>query len=259
MKNERIPQIMYLLSAQGFVNVKELANRLDVSMETIRRDLSGLEEAGIITKIHGGAVASPKRAIELAYKNRKNLLMEEKYEIARLTSELIDDGDTVIITSGTTTLALAEFLLKKTGLTVITNSILLSAELAGSSSMTIYSLGGKVRNGNFSLSGAIAMQSINIFSADKLILSVGGITSEQGLTDYEMDESMLVRACMDSADSVIAIADHSKFGIVAKYKVCPVKRVHHLVTSTLTPASILDQFGKMGVQIHAAPMEKDGE
>ena len=130
MKPNRQQQILTLLTARGYTNVTELAARFNVTTETIRRDLNELEKQNLVNRIHGGAIAAAKRTPELEYQNRGQFLIQEKKEIARCAADLINDGETVIILSGTTTLAMAEFLLQKKNLTVITNSVLLCAELA---------------------------------------------------------------------------------------------------------------------------------
>ena len=130
MKDNRKQQILNLLTARGYTNVTELASRFNVTTETIRRDLNELEQENLVKRIHGGAIAAAKRSSELEYQNRGQYLMQEKKDIARKAAELINDGETVVITSGTTTQAMAEFLLRKKNLTVVTNSVLLCADLA---------------------------------------------------------------------------------------------------------------------------------
>ena len=113
MKDNRKQQILNLLTARGYTNVTELASRFNVTTETIRRDLNELEQENLVKRIHGGAIAAAKRSSELEYQNRGQYLMQEKKDIARKAAELINDGETVVITSGTTTQAMAEFLLQK--------------------------------------------------------------------------------------------------------------------------------------------------
>ena len=150
MKDNRKQQILNLLTARGYTNVTELASRFNVTTETIRRDLNELEQENLVKRIHGEAIAAAKRSSELEYQNRGQYLMQEKKDIARKAAELINDGETVVITSGTTTQAMAEFLLRKKNLTVVTNSVLLCADLAAGQGIELFMLGGKVRNGNFS-------------------------------------------------------------------------------------------------------------
>lgn len=254
MSNRRKQQILSLLNSSGFLSAQDLAKHFNVSTETIRRDLVSMEEEGLLKKIRGGAVATTHTVSEIVYQNRKTLFPGEKREIARAAAELVKDGDTVIIMSGTTTLAMAEFLAEKKDLTVITNSILLAAELANYESINIHCLGGHVRNGNYSISGSLALQNAGIFNADKLITGVGGLTAEQGITDFILDEAMLLRCCMEAAAEVIALADHSKFDTSTMYNVCPAKRIQHLVTSSLVPSSTLEQYHKLGIQIHTAAL-----
>ena len=249
MKSNRQQQILNILTARGYTNVAELAARFNVTTETIRRDLNELEKENLVNRIHGGAIAAAKRAPEVEYQNRGQYLIQEKKDIARCAAELIDDGDTVIILSGTTTLAIAEFLLQKKNLTVITNSVLLCAELAAAKDIEIYIIGGKVRNGNYSISGPIAIENLNVFNPDKVIIGIGGISVEKGLTDHQMDETLLTRCCLKAAGTNIGLADHSKFGTITSYTIGPCRMLDYLITSEITPESACEPYVKEGIQV----------
>ena len=254
MMKDRKPRIMQMLDAKGFVNVQELADYFGVTTETIRRDLASLEKHGLLNKVHGGAVATSQRTGEITYQNRKVMQAQEKMEIARRAASLISDGDTVIIMSGTTTLAIADFLAEKKNLKVVTNSLLLAVALTEHPSLTVHVLGGSVRKGNFSLSGALTNQTASLFNASKLITGVGGMTPEQGLTDHTLDDALLLRECIKASDEVICLADHTKFGIIAQYNVCPAKQIGTLITTDLTPAIVCEHYRSMGVQVEVVDM-----
>ena len=249
MKTGRKQQILNLLTARGYTNVTELASRFNVTTETIRRDLNELEQENLVMRIHGGAIAAAKRSPEVEYQNRGQYLMQEKKDIARYAAELINDGETVIIMSGTTTLAMSEFLLQKKNLTVITNSILLCAELAASQNIEVFILGGKVRNGNFSVSGPISMENLSVFNPDKTIIGIGGISIEKGLTDHRMDETLLTRNCLKAAGMTIGVADHSKFGTITSYTIGPSRMLNYLITSDVTPESACAPYIKEGIHV----------
>lgn len=257
MKENRKQQILSLLTSKGYTNVTEMASRFNVTTETIRRDLNELEQENLVKRIHGGAIAAAKRSSELEYQNRGQYLMQEKKGIARKAVEMINDGETVIIMSGTTTQAMAEFLIRKKNLTVITNSVLLCAELAASQDIEVYILGGKVRNGNFSVSGPISMENLSVFNPDKTIIGIGGISLEKGLTDHRMDETLLTRSCLKSAGVTIGVADHSKFGTVTSYTIGPARMLQYLVTSDITPETTCDPYIREGIRVIRA--ESTGE
>ena len=249
MKKNRKEQILNLLTAQGYTSVSDLASRFNVTTETIRRDLNQLERENLVKRIHGGAIASEKRSPEVEYQNRGQFLREEKKNIAQYASGLINDGETVIILSGTTTLAMAEFLLQKKNLTVITNSILLCKELASTQDIELYILGGKVRNGNYSISGPIAMDNLAVFNPDKVVIGIGGISVEKGLTDHRMDETLLTRNCLKTAGTTIGIADHSKFGTITSYTIGPSHMLNYLITSEMTPENVCEPYIKEGIKV----------
>ncbi len=249
MKENRQQQIINLLTARGYTSVTDLAARFNVTTETIRRDLNAMEQENLVTRIHGGAIAAAKRSPEVEYQNRGHYLMGEKKAIARCAADLIDDGDTVIITSGTTTLAMAEFLTRKKNLTVITNSILLCAELAAGPDIEVFIIGGKVRNGNYSVSGPIAMENLNVFNPGKLVLGIGGISIDKGLTDHRLDETLLMRECIKHTGTVIGVADHSKFETVTSYTIGPSRLLNYLVTSDAAPESLCTPYIKEGIRV----------
>ena len=259
MKENRKQQIISLLTAGGYTNVTELAARFHVTTETIRRDLNELEQENLVKRIHGGAIATAKRSPELEYQNRGQYLMQEKKDIARQAADLINDGETVIITSGTTTQAMAEFLLRKKNLTVITNSVLLCAELAAGQDIEVFILGGKVRNGNFSVSGPISMDNLSVFNPDKTIIGIGGISLEKGLTDHRMDETLLTRSCLKAAGMTIGLADHSKFGTITSYTIGPARMLQYLVTSVITPETVCEPYIKEGIRVLRAETTQEAE
>ena len=250
MLHTRRECIKDMLNSAGFVNVQELVNRFQVSSETIRRDLEYLEKEGVLKRIHGGAVSVRPHANESAYHTRQQEHTSEKQAIARAAAELVCDGDTVLIAPGTTALEVAGCLKSRKGLTVITNSLPVTMELANCPNINLFCLGGHVRGDDFSTAGITAVENLGIFNVAKLIIGIGGITPERGLTDYRMDESALLRTFIEKADCVIGIADHSKFGVVSVYNICPADKLSHLITDSGTPVELCKPFREMGVQVH---------
>ncbi|WP_434310209.1 DeoR/GlpR family DNA-binding transcription regulator [Hominifimenecus sp. rT4P-3] len=252
MQQVRRESIKDMLRSIGFVNVQELVNRFGVSSETIRRDLEAMEKDGLVRRIHGGAVSTQPVVSESAYTLRRQFHTPEKQAIAHAAANLICDGDTVLIAPGTTTLEIASQLRKRANLTVITNSLPITMELADCAGINVFCLGGHLQGADFSTSGITAMQNLSLFNATKLIIGIGGITPQRGITDYRMEESVLLRAFVEKSDCVIGIADHSKFGVTAMYNICPADRLNHLITDSGTPEDLYKPFCDMGVQVHVA-------
>lgn len=256
MQQIRRESIRQMLHSTGFVNVQELVSRFGVSSETIRRDLEAMEKEGLVKRIHGGAVSTQPLVSESDYTQRRQIHTPEKQAIARTAAGLIQNGDTVLIAPGTTTLEIAACLRQHTDLTVITNSLPIAMELAGCPGISVFCLGGHLRGDDFSTSGITAMQNLEIFNASKLIIGVGAITPQRGLTDYRMDESALLRIFVEKAECVIGIADHSKFGVTAVYNICPADRLDHLITDYGTPPELYKPFCDLGVQVHVVQPEE---
>jgi DeoR family fructose operon transcriptional repressor len=122
---------------------------------------------------------------------------------------------------------------------------------------SVFCLGGRVRGEDYSSSGVMSLDNLEIFNTNKLIMSIGGITPDRGLTDYRMDESALVRSFIDNADCVIGIADHSKFGVVSRYNICPAARLTHLITDSGTPEILYKPYQEAGVHVHVIPAYLD--
>ncbi len=255
MQQIRREDIRKLLHSTGFVNVQELVSRFGVSSETIRRDLEAMEKDGLVRRIHGGAVSTQPLVSEFAYTMRRQIHTPEKQAIARVAADLVCDGDTLLIAPGTTTLEIASCLRQRTDLTVITNSLPAAMELAGAPGIRLFSLGGQLSGDDFATYGVTAAQTLAMFNATKLIIGVGGITPHRGLTDYRMDESTLLRLFTERADCIIGIADHSKFGVTARYNICPASRLDHLITDSGTPEELYRPYREMGVQVHVVEPE----
>lgn len=256
MQSERHKSILNLLADTGFVNVVDLAGRFGVTTETIRRDLEKLEQDGLVKKVRGGAVSTQPRMqteqapmFESAYILRKEEHADEKAAIAAVAADMIDDGDTVILSQGTTSLAVAAMMHNKKDVTVITNSLPVAMELADCDGISIFLLGGFLRSEDYSVASNTSMDNLEMFNAGKIIAGIGGISIENGLTDYRMDESSLLRRLIDKADTVIGVADHSKFGKVLRYNICPASKFDCIITTSKTPEHQYAPFMKAGVKI----------
>lgn len=249
MKLTRKEEIINLLSEQRIVTTIGLAERFQVSMETIRRDFNELEEAKMIRRVHGGAVLYTEYGIEPDYTYRTAENYNEKYRIGKKAAELVKDGDSIIIDIGTTTLEFTRFLKDKKNLTVLTNSLKIAYELMTEKDISVLLLGGKVRYGEGTTSGYWAEDMIDGFFADKLFLGAGAITAENGIMDYHIEETNLRRHFLKQAKQVVALADYSKFGIKAMNQVCKSTDLDYLITDEKTDKKMLKDFRQNGVHV----------
>lgn len=249
MLHKRRSKIIQILSSERMVKIKNLAQIFDVSTETIRRDLSFLEENGYLDRVYGGAVVKSMYGLEPDYSSREIKHYKEKIGIAKKAIGLVNDGDIIGIDIGTTTLEFAKALKGKKKITVITNGMQIATTLASDSNIRVIMLGGEVRGGELSTSGFISENNIGLFNIDKFFLGIGGITVDGGVTDYNMQESNLRRHVLKHTDKVIGLADHSKFGVTAMNKVCPIKTLDIIVTDLATNKQMLSEMKENRIQV----------
>lgn len=247
MKNKRQEIILKLLRENRMIKAKDLKQMFKVSMETIRRDLEFLEEEGYLSRVYGGAILKRFHGIEPEYGGRGIKNFEEKKKIALAATALVEDGDTIIIDVGTTTLEFAKHLYTFKNLTVLTNSIPIVVELKKSADIRTLIVGGEVRQGELSSSGCWAEEMISRFNVDKVFLGIGGIDGEKGVSDYHMEEANLRKYFIHSGQMLIGLADYSKFGVTALNKICEVSDFDYIVTDDRTPVKMVNQLKEKGV------------
>ncbi len=248
--DERYREIMTMLKRDGVVKTQDLIDHFGVSRETVRRDFEHLESEGLLKRVYGGAtLVKPNRGVEPPYTSREHVNPDAKRAIGRACAELIRDGDTVLLDVGATVLEVARNIAHRQNLTVITNSLRAANALVSQPSIHVYLLGGAYRDGEFSTSGHIAQTALEDFHVDKAIIGAGGITLEEGVTDFHEPEARLRRMMAERADQVIVVADHSKFGIVALIKCLPPKMIDLCVTDSGLPEEVAQQFEAKGIGI----------
>jgi DeoR family transcriptional regulator of aga operon len=246
---ERQQQVQHYIQAQQRVSVSTICERFAVSEATVRRDLEALETLGVIRRVHGGALAVQQAPPELPALDRAREQADEKRRIGASAAALIRDGETVFISSGTTTLETARQLRERQNLTVITNSLLVINELASVPGINLISLGGMLRRSEMSLIGHVTELAIAELHADKVIIGIRAIDIERGLTNDYMPETMTDRAILRMGRSVIVVADHTKCGRLSAALVAPISAMHTLVTDAATPAAFTNALEDQGVQV----------
>lgn len=239
MKQIRHDLILKILEEKRKVTIEELQDTLKISIETIRRDLNHLEKAGFLKRVYGGAIFASALGIEPEYAKRVTSNIAEKKAIAIKTAQLINDGDTIALDLGTTTLEVAKQLTTKNNLIVFTNSLIIAQVLATVPAHKVFLCGGVVRNGENTTSGSMCLQGLERFRVDKAIIGVGGITVKHGITDFHEEEAEVRRKMIEIASSVIAVTDYSKFGVIAFCSICPLDSLDILITDWKAPRSIM--------------------
>jgi DeoR family transcriptional regulator, aga operon transcriptional repressor len=248
---ERRRQILDLLDQEKRVTVRELSHAFSVSAVTVRADLEALAQMGALVRSHGGAVKPHSPAPDLPISLKERVRQSEKARIGAIASRMIRDGETVIFDSGTTTAAVAKCVasLRLDSLTVITNALNISLELASLPNVRIIMLGGFVRGAALSMVGPHAEQALSNLNADRMFLGVDGIDPSVGLTTPDVLEAQLSALMIRVSREVVAVADSSKFMQRSLSVIGKLDAIHKLVTDEGIPAHMMDALHAAGVEV----------
>lgn len=244
---ERKNEIMNKLKAEQRVLVSELATYYGVTEETIRRDLDKLEKEGYATKTYGGAIWGNSTKTDLSYTIRNKTNVEAKTTIGKLVSNLIEDGDHIMLDDSSTSLYIAKHLKEKKKLTVITNSIEIIMELSNIDGWTIMSTGGRLKPDSLAFVGNQAQEMLRNFHVDKAFISCKGLDQQVGITDSSEFHSLLKQAMMRSAKQTFLALDSSKFDKASFVKIAALDRINTVVTDTKPSAEWLQHFRDTGL------------
>ncbi|MBO1305997.1 DeoR/GlpR transcriptional regulator [Enterococcus sp. 669A] len=240
--------IINQLEENHTVKILELSQQLKVTRETIRKDLYFLEKKGIIKKVHGGAVLEISNQ-ETDYEKRKNEFHDEKAIIAKKAAAYIEEGDTVYLDYGTTTLALAKEIAKMKNLTVVTNTIPIVNLLLKNKSINLIMPGGIVRNNESSLYGPFASNNIKEIYVSIGFFGCSGIDAERGITSHHTGENLVSKEMIEHSQTTIVLADHSKFGTVALNRTATIDQLDIVITDRARNKDELQQFTQHGVEL----------
>jgi DeoR family transcriptional regulator of aga operon/DeoR family fructose operon transcriptional repressor len=259
MQHERRNDILSEIRKLRTVKVSDLMAEYKVSIETIRKDLEYLEEKGQVTRVYGGAVLRGFYGDEPEYESREILNYPQKQAIGKKAAEFVNDGDVLFVDLGTTPMELAKQLRFKKKLTVITNAAYTALELIRNrGDCKVIFLGGELRRKEFAVSGMITEQNLCNFYATKTIISIGGVSRENGISDYNLHEAGIRRLMIEHSSEVIGLADYTKFGVTAMNYICPLEKLSVLVTDWTIPPKVLDDYRSRGINIVAGPRLEGG-
>src|SRR3954471_10309695 len=248
---ERQERMLRFVEQRQRVTVADICDQFGVSVATARRDLEVLAERGSVRRVHGGALAIHRAPPELPALQRAGEQAGEKQRIGRAAAQLVAEGETVFLSSGTTTLEVARSLRSQRRLTVITNSLLALNELADAPEITLVGLGGMLRRSEMSLIGHITEQALAEVRADKVILGIRAIDAEHGLTNDYLPETMTDRAILKISREIIIVADHTKCGRVSTAFVAPLSAITTLVTDSAAAPEFVAAVAERGVRVLA--------
>jgi DeoR/GlpR family transcriptional regulator of sugar metabolism len=251
LKKERQREILRLIRDRGKAEVEELSERLRVSYMTIRRDLGELNDRGLLERVHGGALlqATGGADQEPPVVERTKASTEGKRRIGLRVASLVQDGEKIFLGSGSTTAFVAEALLQRRRLTVVTNALNIALSLMAAPEIEVTVTGGFLRRSEMSLIGHFAEHTLKNLQVDKVIIGMRGIDPVKGLTSDNMEELITDQAILNISKNIIVAADHRKFGHVAAIRTAPVTAATSIVTDEGGPRDILEALRKMGVRI----------
>ena len=251
--SNRHEQIISLIKSSGFATVDEMANKFNVTPQTIRRDINLLDEKGLIARYHGGAGLSITTE-NVDYRHRKELLLNEKYKIAKKVASMIEDNTSLFINIGTTTEYVAEELANHNKkLRVITNNLNVAAIMSKNQDFEVIVAGGIVRCKDCGVTGEAAIKFIRQFKVDVGIIGISGIELDGTLLDYDFKEVYVARAIIENSRKVFLVADHSKFGRNAMVKLGHIKEIDTLITDKTPPHQIREVMQKNHVNLKITP------
>lgn len=253
-RTRRYQEILNALQESGSIAVEALSARLKVSVVTIRRDLDELERQGLLNRTHGGAVAGHPLFYEPFKKDRSFMeqvkrFADEKRRIGRAAAAMIQPGETIAITPGTTTAEIIRGLPFNSNITVVTNTVNLAMELSKRKDIDVFVTGGHLRGDWFSLVGASAVQNLGNLLINTLFIGADGLDAEWGASCHNTEEAELNAALLKRARRHIAVVDHTKFSLVASWRICDISAVQTVITDTGATDEMIAPFEAKGIRV----------
>ena len=246
---ERQQAILGRARSEGRVDVNALAEAFDVTAETIRRDLTGLERRGVLRRVHGGAIPVERLSIELPVNERFDINAVEKERIAKAALEQLPDGGSIIIDAGTTTVRFAEMLPLERSFTVVTHALPIAAMLAERTNLTLHLVGGQVRPGTLAAVGSWAERDLAAVFADVAFVGTNGVSAARGLTTPDLAEAAVKNALIRSARRTVVLADHSKFGRDEFAQVAELTDIDTIITDSEVDADMAREIEDEGPEV----------
>ncbi|CAM3628786.1 DeoR/GlpR family DNA-binding transcription regulator [Marinicrinis lubricantis] len=257
-KGERRQAIYQYLKEHGSISLQQLTEQFQCSEATARRDLEALEEnGGIIRTLGGGAKYVAKAAMyEVPFREKEQLLLEEKEAIADVAVSFVKEGDVIGLTGGTTTYLIAKALKRKKHVTIVTNAVNIAMELADMDDLQVVLTGGMLRNKNYELSGPLAERTLEVLNIHTLFMGVDGVSAEQGISTHSEFDASIAKLMMSRSERTIAVFDHSKWLRSSLFHIAPLSALHGCISNAVPPADTLSMLQQIGLQVHIA--EKQG-
>jgi DeoR family transcriptional regulator, fructose operon transcriptional repressor len=246
---ERRAAILELARDNGRVEVAALAAKFDVTAETIRRDLSVLERAGRLGRVHGGAIIGERVSLEPTLDARESFRTEEKSRIAEAALAWLPEQGAIALDGGSTTHRLAEILPTDRQLTVVTNNLVIAVALSKREDLTVHVVGGRLRGRTLTTVGEVSLGYLGSVRLDVAFLGTNGFTVERGLTTPDSTEAAVKRAFVAAARTNVLLTDHTKFGQEYFAHVADLAQIDAVVTDTALSADAEDAIRAAGPDV----------
>lgn len=247
--SERHQFILEQLNKKGFVRVTEISELLGVSGATIRKDLRVMESQHLLYRNHGSASLMTPKVVDLPVQEKSKINSEQKLDIARLADTLIDEDDSLILTSGSTIESLALNMTSHGHLNVVTPSIRVGVYLSEKDDIDIMMLGGRLVVKSLSVRDSYSEEGLKYVNCAKMFFSCDGLDVDAGVTTAFVEEARITSSMMDAASQVILLVDSSKIGKSGFGKICDISRLDVLITDSGISQSVRERIEELGVQV----------
>ena len=246
---ERKAAIVGLARTAGRVEVAQLAQTLDVTPETVRRDLTALQATGLLRRVHGGAILPEGGGFETDLAVRESVHVEEKARIAEAALAWLPERGAIALDGGSTTHRLAQILPRDRALTVVTNNLAIAVRLADRKDLTVHVVGGRLRGRTLTTVDEVALAYLRNVHLDVVFLGTNGFSIERGMTTPDSAEAAVKRALVAAARQRVLLTDHTKFGLDHFAQVADLAEVDVVITDTGLPDAAVAQIEAAGPRV----------
>jgi DeoR/GlpR family transcriptional regulator of sugar metabolism len=244
---ERKQLLLDVLRSEGKILASDLARRLEVSEDTVRRDLRELDKAGLLQRVHGGAL--PRSPTSIPYADREKESTDAKRKIGEAAASLLRPGEVVVLDGGTTPLAVVESLPVDLKLTIVTHSVPAVAILSGHPNTECIVVGGRLFKSARAAVGSAAVDAYRMLRPDACVLGAAGVHPVAGVTSFDGEEAEVKRAMVEHAARVIVVVAGEKLGTVSPYLLTPISQVTHLVTDSTASPDVVETLRELGIEV----------
>jgi DeoR family transcriptional regulator of aga operon len=253
--DKRRQNIMNLLKRQGKITIQEIIEHFDCSEATARRDLDELKYAGIIRSLGGAQLEGYSEGKEVPFQDKRQHLRLEKEAIAAKAASLIEEGDVIGLTGGTTTFLIAKAIKFRKNITVVTNAVNIAMELSEGEDIQVVLTGGVMRKNSYELCGPLAEKTVEDLNIGKMFLGVDGVTVQQGITTFSETEAFIAKLLMERSLQTIAVFDHTKVGKASLFGIAALSSLHGCITDQTLDDALDTHLQKSQVELYIANIE----